>query len=53
MLTRPARFLFVPASIALAGGLAAFAHNFHGEWWIFGLLVLSALVVALAQQSLP
>jgi hypothetical protein len=36
--------------VALAG---AFALGFDGIGWIFALLVLTAIVTALAQQTLP
>jgi len=33
--------------------VGAFAHGSSGIGWIFGLLVCSAVVTAIAQQTLP
>jgi len=53
LLTRAASLgVLVPAAglLALAG---AFSLGFEGRGWIFALLVLSAMVTAIAQQTLP
>ena len=53
LLTRATPFgVLLPAAglVALAG---AFSLSFEGIGWIFALLVLSAIVTALAQQTLP
>jgi hypothetical protein len=47
----PLRVLLPAAGlVALAG---AFSLRFEGMGWIFALLVLTAVVTALAQQTLP
>jgi hypothetical protein len=53
LLTRATPFgMLLPAAalVALAG---AFALGFEGIGWIVALLVLTAIVTALAQQTLP
>ena len=53
VLTRATPFgVLLPAAglVALAG---AFSLGFEGMGWIFALLVLTAVVTALAQQTLP
>ena len=52
LLTRTTTFrMLLPAGlVALAG---AFSLGFGGMGWIFALLVLSAAVTAIVQQTLP
>jgi hypothetical protein len=53
LLTKATPFgVLLPAAglVALAG---AFSLGFEGMGWIFALLVLSAMVTAIAQQTLP
>jgi hypothetical protein len=52
LLTRATLFgaLSAVGLVALAG---AFSFSFGGVGWIFTLLVLSAMVAATAQQTLP
>ena len=53
VVTRATPFgVLLPAAglLALAG---AFSLGFEGRGWIFALLVLSAMVTAIAQQTLP
>ncbi len=46
----PFRVLLPAGLLALAG---AFSLGLEGRGWIFALLVLSAVVTAIAQQTLP
>ncbi len=48
--TTPFRVLLSAGLVALAG---AFSLGVGGMGWIFALLVLSAMVTAIAQQTLP
>lgn len=48
--TRPLRVLLPAGLVALAG---AFSLGVEGMGWIFALLVLSAAVTAIVQQTLP
>jgi hypothetical protein len=51
LLTKSTPFGVLPAGlIALAGALSL---SFEGMGWIFALLVLTAIVTAIAQQTLP
>ena len=47
----PFGVLLAAAGLVALGG--AFSLGFEGMGWIFALLVLSAIVTALAQQTLP
>ena len=48
--TTPVRVLLPAGLVALAG---AFSLGVEGMGWIFALLVLSAAVTAIVQQTLP
>jgi len=51
LLTKATHLRVLPAGlVALA---AAFSLSFEGIGWIFALLILSAAVTAIAQQTLP
>lgn len=51
MKSAPSKVLLPAVGIgALVGTLAL---GYEGEGWIFGLLILSAVITAIAQQTLP
>jgi hypothetical protein len=49
--TLPPRILVSAAGFGLLAGFAT--HGLGGTGWVFALLVLSAAMVAIAQQTLP
>ncbi len=53
LLTRAEPFRVVLPAAGLLVLAGAFSLGFEGTGWIFALLVLSAMVAAIAQQTLP
>ena len=53
VVTRATPFGVLLAAAGLVALAGAFSLGFEGMGWIFALLVLSAIVTALAQQTLP
>lgn len=53
LLTKPALLSVLLTAVGLGALVGAFARGSEGSGWIFTLLVLSAMVTAIAQQTLP
>lgn len=53
MLRRQAPLSILPAAVGLGALIGVFTRGPEGVGWIFALLVLSAAVTAIAQQTLP
>ncbi|CAN5189198.1 hypothetical protein BH18ACT10_BH18ACT10_03380 [soil metagenome] len=53
MLTKRKLLGVLPAAAGLGAIVGVFARGPEGTGWIFALLVLSAAVTAIAQQTLP
>jgi hypothetical protein len=53
LLTRATPFRVLLPATGLVALVGAFSLSFEGMGWIFALLVLTAMVTAIAQQTLP
>jgi hypothetical protein len=53
LLTKTTPFRVLLPAAGLVALVGAFSLSFGGMGWIFALLVLSAMVTAIAQQTLP